>query len=196
MIPHSCINLNDGLVKQLFKLHESLHPTQNRWCICLAISCMLVKGHLDMTHFDWPILGLEKCRIMQQEKIFGNLSWHIIHYSDVIMSAMSSQITGVPIVCVTVCSGADQMRHQSSASLAFVRGIHRWPVNSPHKGPVTLNIFPFDDVTMPNFQLLLLFARFWWPTSRLFWLCGNSLQHLAQYAKCISLSSTCLWFRF
>ena len=39
--------------------------------------------------------------------------------------------------CVrTVCSGADQRKHQSSASLAFVRGIHRWPVNSPHKGPV------------------------------------------------------------
>ena len=27
-------------------------------------------------------------------------------------------------------SGADQRKHQSSASLAFVRGIHRWPVNS------------------------------------------------------------------
>ena len=39
-------------------------------------------------------------------------------------------------------------KHQSSASLAFVRGIHRWPVNSPHKGPVTRNMFPFDDVIM------------------------------------------------
>ena len=46
----------------------------------------------------------------------------------------------------TVCSGADQRKHQSSASLAFVRGIHRWPVNSPHKGPVTRKMFPFDDV--------------------------------------------------
>ena len=41
-----------------------------------------------------------------------------------------------------------QRKHQSSASLAFVRGIRRWPVNSPHKGPVTRKIFPFDDVTM------------------------------------------------
>ena len=38
--------------------------------------------------------------------------------------------------------------HQSSASLAFARGIHRWPVISPHKGPVTRIFFPFDDVIM------------------------------------------------
>ena len=42
----------------------------------------------------------------------------------------------------------DQRKHQSSAALAFVRGIHRWPVNSPHKGPVTWKLFPFDDVIM------------------------------------------------
>ena len=29
-----------------------------------------------------------------------------------------------------------------------MRGIHRWPVNSPHKGPVTRKMFPFDDVIM------------------------------------------------
>ena len=46
----------------------------------------------------------------------------------------------------TVYSGADQRKYQSSASLAFVRGIHRWPVNSPHKWPVTREMFPFDDV--------------------------------------------------
>ena len=37
-------------------------------------------------------------------------------------------------------------KHQSSASLAFVRGIHRGPVNSPHKWPVTRKMFPYDDV--------------------------------------------------
>ena len=47
------------------------------------------------------------------------------HYSDVVMSVMASQITDVSMVCSTVCSGADQRKHQSSASLAFVRGIHR-----------------------------------------------------------------------
>ena len=49
---------------------------------------------------------------------------------------------------LSVYSDADQRKHQSSASLAFVRGIHRWPVNSPHKGPVTRKMFPFDDVIM------------------------------------------------
>ena len=62
------------------------------------------------------------------------------------MSATASQTTRASIVCSIVCSGADQRKHQSSASLAFVRGIHRRPVNSPHKGPVTRKMFPIDDV--------------------------------------------------
>ena len=67
-------------------------------------------------------------------------------HCDVIMSTNATQITGVSIVCSTLCSGADQRQHQSSASLAFVRGTPRWPVNSPHKGPVTGQMFLFDDV--------------------------------------------------
>ena len=70
------------------------------------------------------------------------------HYSDVIMNEMASHIAGVSMVCSTVYSGADQRKHQTSASLAFVRRIHRWPVNSPHRGPVTRKMFPFDDVFM------------------------------------------------
>ena len=62
------------------------------------------------------------------------------------MSAMASQTTSISIAYATFCSGPEQRKHQSSASLAFVRGIHRWPVNSPHKGPVTRKMFPFDDV--------------------------------------------------
>ena len=53
------------------------------------------------------------------------------------MTAIASQITSLTIVYSTVYLGTDQRKHQSSASLAFVRGIHRWPVNFPHKGPVT-----------------------------------------------------------
>ena len=56
------------------------------------------------------------------------------------MIAMAYQITGVSIVCSIVCAGADQRKHQSSASLAFV-----WVV-SPHKGPVTRKMFQLDDV--------------------------------------------------
>ena len=64
------------------------------------------------------------------------------------MGAMTSQITSLTIVFTTVYSDADQRKHQSSASLAFVRGIHRRPVNSPHKWPVTRKMFPFHDVIM------------------------------------------------
>ena len=64
------------------------------------------------------------------------------------MGAMASQITNVSIVCSTACSGSDQLRYQSSATLAFMRIIHRWPVDSHHKGPVTRKMFPFDDVIM------------------------------------------------
>ena len=64
------------------------------------------------------------------------------------MCAMASQITSLTIVYSSVYSGADQRKYQSYASLAFVREIHRSPVNSPHKGPVTRKMFPFDDVIM------------------------------------------------
>ena len=67
------------------------------------------------------------------------------HDSEVIMSAIASQITVDSIVYSAVCSSADRRKQQCSASLAFVRGIHRWPVNFPHKGPVTRKLFLFDD---------------------------------------------------
>ena len=70
------------------------------------------------------------------------------HYDYVIMGAIASQITSLTIVYSTVYSDADQRKHQGSASLAFVRGIHRGPVNSPHKWPVTRKMFPFVDVIM------------------------------------------------
>ena len=67
--------------------------------------------------------------------------WTFSHYGDVKMGTMASQITSLAIVYSTVCSGADQRKHQSTASLAFVRGIHRGPVNSPHKWPATRKCF-------------------------------------------------------
>ena len=70
------------------------------------------------------------------------------HYNDVIMGVMASQISGGSIICSNVGSGTDQRRHQSFASLAFVWGIHRWPVNYPHKSPVMRKMLPFDDVIM------------------------------------------------
>ena len=52
------------------------------------------------------------------------------------------------------------MKKQSSASLAFVRGIHRWPVGSPHKWPVTRKMFPFDDVIILNPDWIVYLIQF------------------------------------
>ena len=61
---------------------------------------------------------------------------------------MASQIASLTIVYSTVYAGEDQRKYQTSASLAFVLVIRRWPVNSTHKLPVTRKMFPFDDVIM------------------------------------------------
>ena len=84
--------------------------------------------------------------------------WHItntpppnptlFHWNGVIMGAMASQIISLTIVYSTVYSDGDKKKHQNSASLAFMRGIHRRPVNSRHKWPVTRKMIPFDDVIM------------------------------------------------
>ena len=88
-----------------------------------------------------------------------SFSWHDViislqvtssHYCDVVMGAMASQITSLTIVYSIVHSGADQRKHQSSALPAFVGGIHRWPVNTPHIGPETRKMFLFDDVIMSS----------------------------------------------
>ena len=70
------------------------------------------------------------------------------HYGDVKMGAKASQLTSLTIVYSIVYSDEDQREYHSPASLAFVRGIHRGPVNSPHKWTVTREMFPFDDVIM------------------------------------------------
>ena len=72
----------------------------------------------------------------------------VMHYNDFIMSMIASQTTSISTVCSTVGPGTDQRKHQSSASLTFVQGIHRWPLYSPHKRPVMQKMFPFDDVIM------------------------------------------------
>ena len=74
----------------------------------------------------WQIRAGKKVSVIFRAKDLVDLSQiHNIHYFDVIMTAMAYQITSLTIVYSSVYSGADQRKHQSSASLAFVRGIHR-----------------------------------------------------------------------
>ena len=77
-----------------------------------------------------------------------NILYMLFHYNDVIMGATASQITSLTIIYSTVYSDKDHRKHQSSTSLAFVRGNHRGPTNSPHKWPVTRKTIPFDDAIM------------------------------------------------
>ena len=72
----------------------------------------------------------------------------VSHYSDVIMGAMASQITSLTIVYSTVYSDADQRNIKAPRHWPLCGEIHRGPVNSPHKWPVTRKMFPFDDVIM------------------------------------------------
>ena len=94
----------------------------------------------------------------------------IHHYNDVIMDTIASQITSLTIVYPTVYSGADQRKHQSSASLAFVCRIHRRPVNSPHKWPVTRKMFPFDDVIVYLYSVS-------WSSATKFWIEADANYH-------------------
>ena len=100
------------------------------------------------------------------------------------MGTMASQITSVTIVYSNFYWGADQRKHQSSASLAFVRGIHQWPVNSQHKWPVLRKMFPFDDVIMRGVKILGCgtHGRYYW----------DMLQQRLNVHD--SLGKSCMWW--
>ena len=102
-------------------------------------------GKYPQIHLFWPYerrqfitFGcsnrLQKIKSRYASPFATPVNWH---YSDIIMSTMASQITSLRVVYSKFYSGADERKHQSFASLAFVMGIHRWPVNSPHNWPVT-----------------------------------------------------------
>ena len=81
----------------------------------------------------------------------GDLRRHCAHYDVTVMATnwMIPQLWPVlyikrDIACSSVCSGAHQRKHQSSTSLIFVREVHRWPVDSHHKGQVKRKMLPFD----------------------------------------------------
>ena len=118
------------------------------------------------------------------------------HYSDILIGAMASQFTSLTIVYSIVYSGADQRKHQSSASLAFVWGIHRRPVNSPNKGPVTRKMFPVDDVIMLLGIRFTLFVETWpkrlniikgYKVVRVLWLDYKYTLYIRTYLTTISL---------
>ena len=127
-IKRACTRLTYIRLKTRIKNKSSMWLTQ-----------FILKSGLSMIH-----VGL----LAEAVKPWSSLWTNYGHYNDVIMGTMASQITGLTIVFSIVFSSADQSKHQSSASLAFAWRLHRGPVNSPHKWPVTQKMFPFDDVIM------------------------------------------------
>ena len=107
---------------------------------------LFIKKHLKVNSFERKMIG--KTLVMYKNMKNGMIIIVIMHYGDVIMGAIAYQITSLTIVYSTFYWDADQRKHQSSASLAFVWGIHR----DPHKWPVTRKMFPFDDVIMGNWD--------------------------------------------
>ena len=111
------------------------------------------------------------------------------------MDAMASQITS-QIVYSIVYPGADQRKHQSPASLAFVRGFHRWPVNCPHKGQVTRKMFPFDDVIMKCAVLycitLSCTAQLWKPRINKV---RTKKKRLSSFSCCVPVHAIIKYFR-
>ena len=118
-------------------MHFKVYLEKQQQTALLEFKRLYSTWNIIMPNDDW-------CSI--DDKIFVTIIHLTCHYCDAIMGAMASQIPSLTIVYSTVYSWADQRKHESSASLAFVRGIHRWPVNSPHKAPVTRKTIPFDDV--------------------------------------------------
>ena len=152
--------------KQVSRARTSNDIPQYLWDV---ITCPCPRNLLLAQHSS--VYGGFKWWVMYLPILFISASWalwytrhclsasgvtmKVLHYNDVIMSTMASQITSLTIVYSTTYSGPDQRKHQSSALLAFMWWIHRWPVNSPHKGPVsphkgpvTHKMLPFDDVIM------------------------------------------------
>ena len=151
-------------LKAMVELYR-FHSKRGHWQLVLHFTCILIIKWLEVLE-DWKpcheftlivdsIINLVYTAWWRhQMETFSTLLTLCAGNSPVtvIISAMASQTNAVSIVDSTVCSGAVQTKHQSSSSLAFVRGIHRSPVDFLHKGPVMRKILPFDDVIMgcPN----------------------------------------------
>ena len=110
----------------------------------------------------WPVrlyihgmIGVNLARIYNKTMKNRTSTYHgdlpycseYLHHSSVIMSMVVAQITGVSIVCSNVYS-ATSKKISKLGIIGLCEGIHRWPVDSAHKGVITRKMFPFDDVIL------------------------------------------------
>ena len=125
--------------------HIMINIQTDVWAWNMPLNLQLYKYYCNITDTKTTCISILLIWLQTDE-----CRWH--HYSDVIMSAMAPQITSLTTVYSTIYSDADQRRHQIFAAQAFMRRIHRCPVNSPHKCPVTRKMFPFHDIFMTCFK--------------------------------------------
>ena len=127
-----------------------------------------------------------------------------LHNSDVIMSSMASQITGIQIVYLTIYSGADQRKHQRSMWLTFVRRIHQWVVDCPHKGPATWKIRILKIAIRTSRKWLIRISGWLWihyvwilgpclPQVKISTTCAISIWRNNRKSKCIFMAFNSLW---
>ena len=122
---------------QIFPLYLNMDPISNVNAYTTFKGCVSIQF---IVNLQWVKLSHATC-LCSYIVIFGmclvtcnheyglpGCPTGLTHYDDVIMGAMASQITSLTIVNSIIYSGTDQRKHQSSASLAFVSGIHRGPV--------------------------------------------------------------------
>ena len=144
------------LTQRSLVLHVSISGQGHHWFRLWTVACMASRVYLNQrSHIANSNLMNKRIKFWSNTVIFHphKKLWRSHHYDDVIMTTIASQITSLTVVYSIVYSSVDQRKHQSSASLAFVRGIHRRPVNSPHKWPVLRKLFPFDDVIITRVWL-------------------------------------------
>ena len=140
-------------IPQSNRLHQVFCLSAYMW-VYISISVIPRNGKISIVpvciHFVWVEAQYERKDKSSRIYAATHQGTHIGHYIDVIMTTMASQITSFTVVYSIVYSDADQKKHQSSAPLAFVWGIHRGPGNSTHQWAVTQKMFPFDDVITPT----------------------------------------------
>ena len=139
-------------------MHHGTWVTHVPWCMSGPLTrggeenVPGISGACATRNFTYLVRGPFQMQSVRQTVSYSAIPLHNVLLSPIITvtswwrrwrikSLVQAQITGVSMVCSTVCSSADHRKHQSSWSLEFVRGIHRWLVNSHHKEPVTRKCF-------------------------------------------------------
>ena len=117
--------------------------------------CEMTNCHYDMISYIYTYTKNNEnrmstsCQFLCLKSTTFDKDW--FHYNDVIIGAMASQFTSLrlftqPFINAQIKKKISKLR----VTGLCVRGIHRWPMNSTHKGPVAPRMFPFDDVIMQS----------------------------------------------